>query len=411
MIRQHDTRQPADHPPYPPFARGGFLLSRLPLVIVLIGASPALALAQEPSSTTTADPLTEIKVVERVTAAVDRSLAYLAAKQKADGSWHNNNAVNALSLLAFMGRGHVPGHGPYRDILERGKKFLLSSTHKDNGFISFSSMYEHGLATLALAEMYGMDPDPELEKTLRKAVDLIIKSQSPSGGWRYQPHPGDQDLSVTVMQIVALRAANNAEIPVPAGCDRQGDRLRPLVLPLAVAATATPPVRVPDRRPRPPGILSLQLLGKFDDKGVARALQALRKYPVKWDGSIQYFFYFHYYAIQASYQAGGANWNDWHPQGARAAPLQAERRRHLGRPRRHRRGQRGRRRPQQDLLDCHGLPDPRDLHALPAGVSEVSSHYLEDHRDLYGMPYEYIDESWCLADKLTEICGVSELRR
>lgn len=61
--------------------------------------------------------------------------------------------------------------------------------------------------------MYGMDPDPELEKTLRKAVDLITKAQSPSGGWRYQPNPGDQDLSVTVMQIVALCVANNAEIP------------------------------------------------------------------------------------------------------------------------------------------------------------------------------------------------------
>ena len=80
-------------------------------------------------------------------------------------------------MLAFMGRA-TSRAGPFRDILERGKKFLLASTHKDNGFISFSSMYEHGLATLALAEMYGMDPDPELEKTLRKAVDLIIKARS-----------------------------------------------------------------------------------------------------------------------------------------------------------------------------------------------------------------------------------------
>src|SRR5205807_1763225 len=77
-------------------------------------------------------------------------------------------------------------------------------------------MYEHGLATLALAEMYGMDPDPELEAKLRKAVDLIVRAQSAAGGWRYTPTPGDQDLSVTVMQIVALRAASNAEIPVPA---------------------------------------------------------------------------------------------------------------------------------------------------------------------------------------------------
>ena len=73
-------------------------------------------------------------------------------------------------------------------------------------------MYEHGLATLCLAEMYGMDPDPELEDKLRKAVDLIIKCQSPAGGWRYSPSPTDQDLSVTVMQVVALRAANNAGV-------------------------------------------------------------------------------------------------------------------------------------------------------------------------------------------------------
>ena len=300
----------------PPLCKGGkktpFRTCTWVLLVLGTPAFCASARAQSTAHAPSADPLTEIKVVERVTAAVDRSLSYLAAKQKTDGSWHNNNAVNALALLAFMGRGHTPGHGPYRDILERGKKFLISSTHKENGYISFGSMYEHGLATLALAEMYGMDSDPELEKTLRKAVELIIKAQSPSGGWRYQPHPGDQDLSVTVMQIVALCAANNAEIPVPA----------------AVIDKAVGYVRscghsrggygyTAGAEPRQPttaaGILSLQLLGKFDDKGVSRALEALRRYPVKWDSSIQYFFYFHYYAIQATYQAGGAAWNDWHP--------------------------------------------------------------------------------------------------
>jgi hypothetical protein len=59
-----------------------------------------------------AAPLTERKIVERVTGVTDRALAYLAAVQRRDGSWHNNHAVNALALLAYMGRGHVPGRGP-----------------------------------------------------------------------------------------------------------------------------------------------------------------------------------------------------------------------------------------------------------------------------------------------------------
>ena len=34
----------------------------------------------------------------------------------------------------------------------------------------------------------------------------------------------------------------------------------------------------------------------------------------QWDNSgLGYFFYFHYYAIQAHYQFGGKHWNDWHP--------------------------------------------------------------------------------------------------
>src|SRR5205085_12121413 len=103
-------------------------------------------------------------------------------------------------------------------VLEKGKKYLLANA-QDNpkGYLAQlggGSMYEHGLCTLALAEMYGMDPDPELEARLRAAVSLIERTQSPKGGWRYSPAPDNQDLSVTVMQIVALRAANNAEIPV-----------------------------------------------------------------------------------------------------------------------------------------------------------------------------------------------------
>jgi uncharacterized protein YfaS (alpha-2-macroglobulin family) len=173
-------------------------------------------------------------------------------------------------------------------------------------------MYEHGLSTLACAEMYGMDPDPKLETRLRKAVDLIVKVQSPSGGWRYAPMPGDQDLSVTVMQIVALRAANNAEIEVPAGTiDKAVAYVKTCAAPTGGFGYQGPGAGA---QTTAAGIISLQLLGRYDDSSIAPALDVLNKFPVQWQSpQVNYFYYFHYYAIQAQYQAGGASWNEWHP--------------------------------------------------------------------------------------------------
>ena len=288
-----------------------FAISAL-LVFLCTSGTCATVHAQAPSQRSdSAAPLTETKVIEQVTRSVDRALEHLASKQKPDGSWHNNNAVNGLALLAFMGRGHVPGRGPYRDVLERGKNFIVTSA-KPEGFLGFGSMYEHGLATLALAEMYGMDPDPELETKLRKAVELIVKCQSAAGGWRYNPAPSDQDLSVTVMQIVALRAASNAEIPVPTQTIEKA---------IAYVRTCAHPnggfgYQGPAQTPQTSaaGTLSLQLLGRYDDPAIPKALDYLSKLPVQWNNSgAQYFYYFHYYAIQAQFQAGGKHWNDWHP--------------------------------------------------------------------------------------------------
>ncbi|HMC64659.1 MAG TPA: prenyltransferase/squalene oxidase repeat-containing protein [Gemmataceae bacterium] len=287
-------------------------------LIRFCGALAGLALAllagaQAPNpASPTAAPLTEMRIVERVHAATDRGLEYLRRKQRPDGGWANNHAINGLALLAFMGRGHVPGRGPYKDVLEKGKKYLLATANPGTGFVAFGSMYEHGLATLALAELYGMDPDPQLEEKLRKAVDLIVKCQSPAGGWRYSPTPTDQDLSVSVMQIVALRAANNAEIPVPAATiERAIKYVRSCSAP-AGGFGYQGPAQGPQTSAA--GILSLQLLGQYNDPTIPKALEYVATIPIQWQGGgPQYFYYFHYYAIQAMYQSGGKHWNDWHP--------------------------------------------------------------------------------------------------
>lgn len=277
---------------------------------VLAPWQPSAVQAEEPK--TTAAPLTELKVVEQVNVSIDKGLAYLASKQRPDGGWANNNAINAWSLLAFMGRGHVPGRGPYKDVLEKGKKYLMS-TQQATGYMSFSAMYEHGLATLALIEMYGMDPDPELEEKTRKAVDLILRSQSPQGGWNYQPTPVNGDLSVSVMQIVAMRAAHNAEIPVPQQqLERAIKYLKDHEAPGGGGFGYGGPGGGPQTSAA--GTISMQLLGKYDHPTLPKTLDYLAAIPVAWNASgPNYFYYFHYYAIQAMYQAGGKHWNEWHP--------------------------------------------------------------------------------------------------
>jgi hypothetical protein len=263
------------------------------------------------------EQVSELATLERVTAAIDRGLEYLAAKQEPEGNWTEGHAPNALAMLAFMGRGHTPGRGPYREVLERAKRYALATQREDGLFMSKTTagpMYEQALMTLAMAEMYGMDPDPKLEAAVRKAVELIVKAQSPSGGWRYQPRPGDEDLSVTAMQAIALRAANNAEIPVPAETISKAlayiRRCR-----VETGGFCYTEGKIASAQMSVAGALSLQLLGQYDDQKIARALDFTDGCvePTWGSPSLTHFCYFHYYAMQAHYQAGGKYWNSWHP--------------------------------------------------------------------------------------------------
>src|SRR5262249_25259648 len=80
-------------------------------------------------------------------------------------------------------------------------------------------MYGHGFGTLFLAEVSGMVHEPKLHEqvrsTLKQAVEVILRGQNPEGGWRYHPNSRDADISVTICQIMALRAARNAGVAVP----------------------------------------------------------------------------------------------------------------------------------------------------------------------------------------------------
>lgn len=94
--------------------------------------------------------------------------------------------------MAFLSAGNLPGRGQYGRHLNGCINYVLANA-RDSGFIQTGEsntrgpMYEHGFATLFLAEAYGTTSRPDLRQKLAKAVQLIINTQNDEGGWRYEP--------------------------------------------------------------------------------------------------------------------------------------------------------------------------------------------------------------------------------
>ena len=76
-------------------------------------------------------------------------------------------------------------------------------------------MYGHGFATLSWPSATACRRAPTSARSSAKAVKLIVNTQNKEGGWRYYPQRDDADISVTVCQVMALRAAHNAGLFVP----------------------------------------------------------------------------------------------------------------------------------------------------------------------------------------------------
>ena len=270
------------------------------------------------------------EITPQLTRAVDRGLAALAAAQGADGSWNGGTrygrhvGITGLAALAFMADGHLPGRGRYGANVQRALDFILAHS-TETGLLaadtSHGPMYGHGFATLFLGEVYGMTaggPDSaqseRLHETLVKAVRLIVNSQNPDGGWRYNPVPFDADVSVTICQIMALRAARNAGIEAPKSTiDRAVEYVRRCQNPdggfkyqLTSGGSAWPRSAA--------GVASLYYAGIYEDNAIDEGLAYLDRtaLPGRTRPGAHYF-YGHYYAVQCMYLAGGEHWATWWP--------------------------------------------------------------------------------------------------
>jgi hypothetical protein len=184
-----------------------------------------------------APPAPADEIPDKYRETVRKGLEWLAKQQHKDGHWDTNGgypiAMTALAGMALLMEGSTLRGGKYEDHLRRATEYLLDKSQKDaqrDGLIGNPNnpneaaryMYGHGFATLFLACVYGEAKDAKqqerIKDVLTRAVKYIINAQSSRGGFYYTSKADghDQDEgSVTITQVQALRACKNAAIPVP----------------------------------------------------------------------------------------------------------------------------------------------------------------------------------------------------
>jgi len=287
-------------------------------------APAAAERAPDPKQPETDDGAPELTA--KASQSIDKGLTYLLSTQKKDGSWDSDGkgarsvAITSLSLMAFMSKAQFPGSGPYGKQLDRAKSWLLRKAKEGaDGYLG-TVMYEHGLATLALSEMWGMTrdktDDDAIQKALEAAVDVIVRSQNVGGGWRYQPQMNaGQDTSVTAMVFVALASARQAGIMVPDVTIKKFVAYLEGAQAVGGGFTYTPRTKThPTIACSAGGAYAAQLAGQRDSEMVSAALRYLQmQFPGMTDKGCGYYYYTHYYAIQAMVQAGDDRYAKWYP--------------------------------------------------------------------------------------------------
>lgn len=308
-------------------------LSRREMLSALAGASLAYALPSFGDDKKPPENLTGIasrpnqvrgdEITPGQKSAVSRGLEWLAHSQQTDGCYSRNSssaAITSLAGVAFMAAGNLPGRGKYGDNVAKCVKFVCDAS-QESGLIAADNthgpMYGHGFATLFLGEVYGMAPDERVKEKLQMAVRLIERTQNKEGGWRYQPVPYDADISVTICQIMGLRAARDAGLKVEKDViDKAVEYVRRCQNPDGGFSYVAGQGSGSGFARSAAGVASLYYAGIFEGNELKRGLDYIKQYtPGKGQSPEMegHYYYGNYYAVQAMFLAGGDYWSTWYP--------------------------------------------------------------------------------------------------
>lgn len=264
-------------------------------------------------------------------AAVSAALEWLASVQRRDGSWDYNDVgqssgagglssptgATGLTLLAFLGAGHTHmKDSKYQDTVKRGLNYLLEAGIPRPAGLDFrgrspgnEGMYVQAICATALAEAHGMTNDRRIRPIAQGAAEFIIRAQHAGGGWRYTPDsPGDT--SVVGWQVMALKSAFHAKIPIPRTVAAGINKFLNDVSHEDGAQYGYMPGQAPKASTTSIGLLSRMYMGwKVENPALINGVKYLAK-----TGPSRSDIYYDYYASQVMIQFTGAKgevWDKW----------------------------------------------------------------------------------------------------
>ena len=264
--------------------------------------------------------------------AVQNGLRWLARHQNADGGWGCGSYVRqcqdpscsahrgaadvtdypmaaaAFGLLPYLASGQThASKGPYQRVIFNGLRWMSSHQEPKTGRLG-ATMYEHGLATIALCEAYGLSKDQKLKDGAQFAVNYIQQTQHSEGGWRYGPNqPGD--VSVVGWQMMALKSAQMAGLTVnKVTLDKAQKFLQTCAKGKSGGLFSYMPDGGPTATMSAVGLLCNQYSGmKRSDPAMTEGMNfVLENLPAAQKNA-----YFMYYATQVMHNLPGPEWDQW----------------------------------------------------------------------------------------------------
>ena len=142
-------------------------------------------------------------------------LKWLAKTQAKDGGWTfdgqnktDRAAATGLALLALLGGDpQAADKDQNTKAVKAGIKFLAAVQKADGSFAGADTLYSHGIAAVALCEGVGISGDGK--KAAQAAVTYIEAAQAKNGSWGYKAGTSG-DTSIGGWQLQALATARAA---------------------------------------------------------------------------------------------------------------------------------------------------------------------------------------------------------